>query len=120
MKKIVFVLFVLFIFNTSVLAGGLTKSHEKNASQWHKGKIAEIERISLNPAQSISLYSNKKTYFIYPPAGVNKTLDKTLYLTAIYKNILLSDRITIKHSRHGNGPHRVVTNLQLFKEIEPE
>lgn len=112
---IILILAMSLCFYSNVGAEALKMTHSKDGFQWHKGKIQDIERISLNPATSISLYDNKKTYFIYPPQSINGTLNKTLYLTALYESILISDEVTIKNKRH--GVHREVVDIKLFKKM---
>jgi hypothetical protein len=103
---------ILLCFNASVGAEAFKMTNQKDGFQWHKGLIKDIERISLNPATSISLYADKKTYFIYPPHSINGELNKALYLTALYKSLLISDEVSIKHKK--KGFHRTVVNIQLF------
>ncbi len=104
---------LLTISATLVSAKGLEFVIEKDGKRSHKGRVDEIERISLNPTSSLSLFSNGKTYFIYSPNGIHSLFEKTQYLSMVYENILRSDEITIQHVQY--GVHRKVINFILFK-----
>lgn len=109
---------LLAVSSFHVSASGFKFVTEKDSKQAHKGRITEIEKISLNPLSSLTLFSNGKTYFIYPPNGIHSLFEKAQYLSSVYENILISDEITIQHIQY--GVHRKVVNFILFKSNEPK